>query len=806
MKEVVGSTHRVLEINLATQQVTEFLISQEERRLYLGGKGLGLYYLSTRLPAHTDPLSPDNPLIFMMGTLLGTNAPCTGRFDAVTKSPLTGIVASSSCGGPFGMAFKTAGYEGLILRGKSPSPVKIMITSEGVKFEEASDLWGQKTQQTQTTLNLEKKEGALVIGPAGENLVRYANIRSGERYLGRAGLGAVMGSKNVKAIVAQGGEYKILTADPVRFEKLHKKATRQINENEFTGKMYRNFGTASNVNYCNDGHILPVNNFTSGYEERASQISGQVTREIYDYKPSTCRPCTILCGHKGTGPDGVRQAPEYETLGLLGSNLGIYDPAEISDWNETCGEMGMDTISAGGTLAYVMEATEKGLFNSPLKFGCAEPINETLENIALRRGIGDELANGSRWMAEKYGGMEFAIQVKGMEMAGYDPRGSWGQGLAYAVANRGACHLSATIFPLEVFFGLLKPYTVQAKAQFVRFFENLYCAVNSLQTCLFTGFAYILEAPIVKLTPKPLLSLAMQYLPDVALQLMDVSVFSDLLSLATGMKISQRQMLAAGERIHLLERYLNVREGISRKEDTLPGRFLSESRSVDSEEKIVPLDPLLDSYYAMRGYTSQGIPTVETLQKHQIQPDASYALLVKKNNLNKIKPRRSWGKRLIVSIVFFVLGRALQSLSRIDPSIKQEVQSWPNGTRVLFKVLPQGPKLAFHKTPKGDLHYQGTKKGERDADIVIYFKNLESAFLMMTAQVGTAKAYAEHRLSVRGDLTIALSIIRCLNVTERYLFPTILARRVVKRLPRINFFQRVGRRIWVYLAGVLFGL
>ena len=369
-----------------------------------------------------------------------------------------------------------------------------------------------------------------------------------------------------------------------------------------------------------------------------------------------------------------------------------------------------------------------------------------------------------------------------------------------------ACHLSATIFPLEVFFGLLKPYTVQAKAQFVRFFENLYCAVNSLQTCLFTGFAYILEAPIVKLTPKPLLSLAMQYLPDVALQLMDVSVFSDLLSLATGMKISQRQMLAAGERIHLLERYLNVREGISRKEDTLPGRFLSESRSVDSEEKIVPLDPLLDSYYAMRGYTSQGIPTVETLQKHQIQPDASYALLVKKNNLNKIKPRRSWGKRLIVSIVFFVLGRALQSLSRIDPSIKQEVQSWPNGTRVLFKVLPQGPKLAFHKTPKGDLHYQGTKKGERDADIVIYFKNLESAFLMMTAQVGTAKAYAEHRLSVRGDLTIALSIIRCLNVTERYLFPTILARRVVKRLPRINFFQRVGRRIWVYLAGVLFGL
>ncbi|MEN6570641.1 MAG: aldehyde ferredoxin oxidoreductase family protein [Anaerolineaceae bacterium] len=805
MKEVVGSTNRVLEIDLATRQVSEFLISREERTLYLGGKGLGLFYLSTRLPAHTDPLSPENPLILMMGALLGTNAPCSGRFEAVTKSPLTGIVASSSCGGPFGMAFKTAGYEGLILKGKSASPVKITITPEGVQFDDASSIWGFKTHATQAALNLGKKDGALVIGPAGENLVRFANIMSGERFLGRAGLGAVMGSKNVKAIVAQGGEYKIITADPAKFEILHKKATRQINENEFTGTMYRNFGTTANVNYCNDGNILPVNNFTQGRDDRAIQIAGQTTRELYNYKPSTCRPCTILCGHKGTYSDGPRQAPEYETVGLMGANLGIFDPQQISDWNEICSEMGMDTISAGGTLGYVMEASEKGLFNSSLRLGSPQMVGETLEDIAYRRGIGDELANGSRWLAQKYGGMEFAIQVKGLEMAGYDPRGSWGQGLAYAVANRGACHLSATIFPLEVFFGLLKPYTVQAKAQFVRFFENLYGAVNSLQTCLFTSFAYILEAPIVKLTPKPLLGLAMQYLPGVAIQMMDLSVFSDFLSLSTGTRFSQRQMMAAGERIHLLERYLNVREGISRAQDTLPGRFLRESRLTDSAEKVVPLDPLLDSYYKIRGYTEQGFPKVETLKKHQIDPDPSYIQQVDSTKYQVYTPRRNRLKEVVVSTVFFVLGRAMQSLSRMEPNIQSEVARWPEATTVMFKTLPNGPRFSFSKTEKGDLAYRGVKPGEKDADIVIYFKNLECAFLMMTAQVGTAKAYAEHRVSVRGDLTLALSIIRCLNLVERYLFPSFIARHVVKRLPRVNFLQRQGRRLWVYTAGIVFG-
>jgi len=805
VKEVVGTTGKVLEIDLSHSAIREFLITPQERQQYIGGKGLGLYYLSQRLSPGIDPVSPENPLILMMGPLLGTNAPCSGRFDAVTKSPLTGIVVSSSCGGPFGMALKTAGYEGLILTGQAAAPTTLLITPEGVSLQDAAALWGQPSRAAQASLQLGKQDGALVIGPAGENLVRYANIISGERFLGRGGLGAVMGSKNVKAIVARGGAYKIGTADPQQFAKIHKLAVRQINANKFTGTMYRNYGTASNVNLCNEGMILPVNNFTAGQDNRAGAIAGETTREAFGYKPSTCRPCSILCGHKGVYEGETRQAPEYETIGLLGSNLGIFDPLKISEWNEICADMGMDTITAGGTLAYVMEAAQKGLLPSGLRFGEPEGISETLQDIAYRRGIGDELANGSRWLAEKYGGMEFASQVKGLEMAGYDPRGSWGQGLAYAVANRGACHLSATLFPLEVFFKYIDPFTTLAKARFVQFLENLYSAVNSMQTCLFTGFAYIFEAPLVKYTPKFILGFAMQYLPAVAIKLIDISMFSKLLSLAAGMKFSPAQFLAAGERIHLLERYLNVREGISRKDDQLPKRFLTESRKADALGQVVPLDQMLDQYYTLRGYNPAGLPKLSTLRKAGITPAEDYQQLLDSHSYRTLKPRKGWIKSLVVSTVFFVLGRALQSLSRRDETIRSEAASWPEGTTVLFRVLPKGPRMAFTSKADGTIKYLGSKVGEQDATLVINFKNLEAAFLMMTAQLGTAKAYAGHRMSVRGDLTIALSNIRCLNVAERYLFPTIIAKNVVKRLPDIPVGKRYTRRLWVYTMGVLFG-
>jgi len=616
MKDISGTSNRVLDINLSSKTANTFLITETDRRMFLGGKGLGLKYLYERLKPGIDPLGAENILAFMMGVLMGTGAPCSGRFAALTKSPLTGILLSSSCGGPFGMALKTAGYDGLLISGKSGEPVYIHIDSKGAEFRDASVLWGKDTQETQNELGLTKHDGALAIGPAGENLVSFANIATGHRFLGRGGMGAVMGSKNLKAVVARGNAFKIVPKDPETFRRVSQKATRFINANSFTGDSYRKYGTSANVNYSNKGGILPIDNFRRGQSDQAAAVSGESMRRKYNTRPSTCQPCTILCGHKGTYADGsVHQIPEYETVGLLGTNLGIYDTDRITEWNNICGRMGMDTISAGGTLAYVMEAGEKGLLPTDLKFGSPEGIGPALEDIAHRRGLGNELANGSRWLARKYGGEEFAIQVKGLEMAAYDPRGSWGQGLAYAVANRGACHLSATIFPLEVVFGFLNPYTTRAKARFVIFFESLYAAVNSLHTCLFTAFAYVLEPPLVKFTPKPLLGLLMQYLPVVAIKLMDFRIFSKLYTAITGIGLSQWELLKIGDRIHVLERWMNTREGISRKDDTLPLRFLKEGRDCDPAGQTVPIEKMVSTYYRLRGYDDNGIPTAGTLNK-----------------------------------------------------------------------------------------------------------------------------------------------------------------------------------------------
>jgi len=454
-------------------------------------------------------------------------------------------------------------------------------------------------------------------------MVRFANICSGHRFLGRGGMGAVLGSKNLKGIVAKGKEYKIVPANEKFFDKTRKKFNKYINQNSITSGSYRNFGTNANVNLSNAAWILPVRNFTGGSHGEAHKISGETIREKHDTKYHTCKPCTILCGHKGAFAGKERSVPEYETTGLLGSNLGIFDTVAISDFNEVCTLMGMDTISAGGTIAWAMEATEKGLFSSNLKFGSAPEVTQTLKDIALTRGIGKELAMGSRWLAKKYGGEEFAIHVKGMEMAAYDPRGCYGHGLSYAVANRGACHLSTSLFTLEAYFDMASPYAKRNKHTMVKFFENVYAAMNSLHICHFTAFPVFLEPPLIRFTPVPGLKLLTQNLTPLALALMDVSLWPELWASVLGKTyiplVSMRKFLAIGERIHVLERYMNTREGISKKDDTLPGRLLNEGRKCDPLERTVPLEPMLRKYYKARGYDENGIPTKRTLKRLKIE-------------------------------------------------------------------------------------------------------------------------------------------------------------------------------------------
>ncbi len=801
--EIAGTSDRVLEIDLSARSVKEIKVDEADRKLYLGAKGLGLKLLYDRLIPGIDPLGEDNYLAFMMGVFMGTGAPCSGRFAALTKSPLTGIMLVSSCGGPFGMAFKTAGYDGLLVTGRSETPVYLMIDDQGVNFKDASHLWGMDSQETQESLQEGKKCGMLAIGPAGENRAPIANIRSGDRYLGRGGMGAVMGAKNLKAIVAKGGASKIVPKDPDRFLKVKKRATHYINRNS-SSLAYREFGTSFSVDWCNTGGILPVNNFQDGRHAAAAKVSGEAMRKRYQTRYHTCKPCTIMCGHKGTLKDGsTHVVPEYETVGLLGPNLGICDPDRITAWNDLCGRMGMDTISTGAVLSFVMEAGEKGLLDTPLSFGSPEGISEAILAMAHQKGFGREMANGTRWLSEKYGGKGFAVQVKGLEMAAYDPRGSWGQGLSYAVANRGACHLSSYTLGLEVLFGYLNPYTTRAKARFVYFFENLYAAVNSLQTCQFTSFAYVLEPPIVKYTPKFLLGLTMQYLPTVAILLMDVSIYSKLYSAVTGIGMNQWEMLKAGKRIHTLERLMNTREGIRRKDDVLPERFLKEGRTCDGDRRTVPLYEMLDDYYALRGYDHRGVPSAKTLKKLGIESKDPTTSIEEGVNFRVVVPGEKWPKRLYLSVMLWFVGRAMQAAARVDEGVKKEFETLPEGFRFSLEVAPKGPAMVMEKTGKGRVRYVGSRSGGKPLDLKIKIKHLEGAILLFTFQESTAIAAARDRLVVEGDVPSACTVVRILDMVEVLLLPRMVARLAVKRYPAWPPLRKYWGRVLVYVRAVL---
>jgi len=613
MKQIKGTSNRILEIDLNSQIHEIYEVTARERRLFLGAKGLGLKLLFDRMTPGEDPLGPNNIIAFMPGVLMGTGGPCSGRFETLTKSPLTGIMVTSSCGGPFGLALKTAGWDGLIIKGKAASPLYVDITEHGVEFKKAKNLWGLEIPDAQAVLHV-KKFKSLVIGPAGENQVLYANMASGHRFLGRGGIGAVMGSKNLKAIRAKGGAYLIKPLYPKRFKKVKTKAAKYIKQNNFTDK-YQKFGTSANVRPCLEAGILPVHNFKDSKHELGDLVSGEIMAQNHATTHQTCKPCTIRCGHKGSFKSGDMAIPEYETIGMMGTTLGIFDLDTIAEFNQVCGRLGLDTISTGGTLAWVMEAASRDMIESNLKFGSQEGIVKAIHNIAYKKDFGRKMAQGTRALSLEYGGQDFAMHVKGMEMAAYDPRGSFGQGLAYAVANRGGCHLSSYLVAQEVYFGLLKPDSCYSKARWVKFFEDLTCCINSLQTCQFTMFAFLIEPPLSKYTPDFILKMLMQYLPALATSLIDFSIYTGLWNYVTGIHMSNGEFIKAGARIHVLERYMNTREGMNRHEDTLPERFLKQGRDFDRASKVLPLEKMLPEYYKLRGFDKDGTPLKKTMEK-----------------------------------------------------------------------------------------------------------------------------------------------------------------------------------------------
>ncbi|HQP50488.1 MAG TPA: aldehyde ferredoxin oxidoreductase family protein [Spirochaetota bacterium] len=619
MNVISGTSNKYLDINLSTKTWSVYEVSHDDLKNYLGGKGLAVKIFYDRHRdrlGDIDPLGPENLLIFSMGVLLTTGAPCSARFEVVTRSPLTGLMVGSSCGGPFGEACKTAGWDGVIISGKADSPVTVRFDDKEVIFENASGIWGMDTHHVQEALISSPKEGAAVIGPAGENLVLYANICSGHRFAGRGGVGAVMGSKNLKAIVARGKDYRCEPIDKKMFDKTLKRAKAHILRNDTT-KSLRAFGTNMNVRIGIKHGYSPVRNFRDRYDERTEATSGEAMAERYNTRHSTCRYCSVLCGHKGHYPDGkMRQIPEYETIGLFGSNIENYDPDLIGVWNDIMNDMGMDSISAGGTMAWAMEAGEKGLRPTELAFGRTDNIGTILEDIAYRRGEGAELAEGSLRLANKYGGHEFAIHAKGLEIAAYDPRASWGHGLSYAVHNKGGCHLGSYLVAMEVLLGFMPAFTAINKHQWVAFLEDIFTGINSLQSCLFTSFSILTEPVVPKYLPKFVLKIAMIATPRISMLLMDWSVYSRFFWAITGIKCTKWDYQKAGERINKLERYMNVQMGLKPEQDTLPDRFTKEAKTKYHHESVVPIEKMVQAYYRLRKYDpAVGGPSKDDLRK-----------------------------------------------------------------------------------------------------------------------------------------------------------------------------------------------
>lgn len=488
-----GYMGKIMQVDLTTETVKEYPWSDEQRELFLGGKIMAARILYEHLTGKEEAFSEENWVVIATGPLTGTGAPSSARFDISALSPQTGILASSNCGGSFGFYLKKAGYDALILTGRCRSHRWLEITDDKFEFHDADELWGMKTGECQkklTELTGKKMLGRLCIGPAGENLVKYAGIISDERAAGRTGMGAVLGWKNLKAITASGSK-TVPIFDKEQTVAWCKKWFTYLQKHPLTGEQLPKMGTAGLVSSMQMHGLLATKNYSAGQYEDFDMVSGETLAEEYNIVNKGCLTCPIRCGRTVKVQGQAVKGPELETLGLLGGNICNNDMKKILDWNYELDELGMDTISAANTIAWAMEANEKGIWNNGLQFGKVEELSQIFEDIAYRRGIGNELAEGSRRLSEKMGGKEFAMHSKGLELAAYEPRRAVGQGLGYAVSNRGGCHLNGGYLVIMEGLGLnTDPQTPKAKADFTMLFQDLMETISASGQCLFTSYAF----------------------------------------------------------------------------------------------------------------------------------------------------------------------------------------------------------------------------------------------------------------------------------------------------------------------------
>ena len=635
-----GYMGRVVELDLTTRTSREYPWTDEDRRKYIGGKIMAAKILDSLLTGHEEPFSEENPIIISTGPLTGTGTPCSGRFNISALSPQTGIVASSNCGGTFGYFLKKAGLDALIIRGKCDQHTWIEIDNGRFEFHSADDdgLWGLRVTSSQELIKEllvskwggSRAFGQMVIGPAGENLVLYAGIASDERAAGRTGLGAVMGWKNLKGISVT-GNHEITVANPQKSKEWNKKFFDTLRTHPLTGKQLPRMGTAGLVSPMQMRGMLATRNFSAGRYERFDEVCGETLAEKHNIVNKGCVSCPIRCSRTVILDDKPVRGPELETLGLLSANIENDDLELVLRLNNELDELGMDTISCAGTIAWAMEANERGLWNNGLSFGNARELVQVIEDIAYRRGIGEELALGSRRLAKRYGGEDFAIQSKGLELSAYEPRRAVGMGLGYAVSNRGGCHLNGGYLVILEGLGLFTdPQTPHAKADATMLFQDLMEAISAAGQCMFSSYVFfpslLITRPNGAITTT--INKAIPYIGGVlrainkyplAVQMhMPILPHTRAFEYATGMKMKMGDFIRSGERGYTLDRQISVRFGVSAKDDALPKRLTDVPQDPADPSTKVPLDEMKKTYYRARGWTQDGRPKVSTLKKLKI--------------------------------------------------------------------------------------------------------------------------------------------------------------------------------------------